>query len=292
MGMLVNELLEGSFVDIMKLEYTANLEINLDKVEAGEKDWVDLLKEFNKVFEDRLKKAEKEMRNIKTEETPTDEVCEKCGKGMVIKWGRHGKFLACSGYPDCRSTREIFEGMENPPDEDGKHECPNCGKDMVLRRGRWGYFLACNGYPECKTTESVDPKTFQKKDLEPVTGKCPKCDSDLVRKYGKYGEFIACSAYPKCKYVKQNLIGMECPLEECDGEVVEKKNKRGMSFFGCTKYPDCKFAAPSKLIPKACPDCGNNYLLEKTLKTKGTVHVCHKKECDYEKVIAPPEDSE
>ncbi len=289
LGMLVNELLEGSFADMLKMEYTANLEANLDEVEEGKKDWVQLLKEFNKVFEADLAQAKKEMRNVKNEVEETDEVCDKCGQPMIIKWGRYGKFMACSGYPDCRNTKEIANGEEEKPVEEETHECPNCGKEMVLKRGRFGYFLACSGYPDCKTTESVDPNTMKMKNKEPVKGNCPKCKNPLVRKYGRFGEFIACSAYPKCDYIKQNTIGMECPLEECSGEIVEKKNRRGLPFFGCTKYPECKFAAPNKPVPKACPKCGANYLLEKTTKKKGTVHYCQNKECDHEEVITPPE---
>ncbi|MBN2135347.1 MAG: type I DNA topoisomerase [Acidobacteria bacterium] len=292
LGMLVNELLEGSFGDMMQTAFTANLEENLDSVEEGKKEWVELLSEFNKVFEKDLEVAKKEMRNVKTEETPTDEICDKCGANMVIKWGRFGKFLACSGYPECRNTREIAQdnGDKTEVEEEEKHECPNCGKDMVLKKGRWGVFLACSGYPECKTTQSVDPGTLRKKNQEDIKEKCPKCGSQLVWKYGKFGEFIACSSYPKCDYIKQNTIGMKCPNDGCDGEIVEKKSRRNTTFYGCTKYPGCDFASPNKPIAKSCPKCGKNFILEKVLKRKGTVHYCIDKECGWEEVVKPPEE--
>ena len=288
LGILVNDLLVESFKDIMRTKYTANLEEQLDEIEEGKKDWVATLKHFNKDFETALQQAKKNMRNVKEEQIPTDEICDKCGKPMVIKWGKYGKFIACSGYPECRNTREIETSDNDKPDE--VHKCPNCGKDMVVRRGRWGYFLACSGYPECKTTESIDPQTMKPKEQEPIKEKCPKCGSKLVRKFGRFGEFVACSSYPKCKYIKQNTIGMKCPVPDCDGEIVEKKNKRGLSFYGCTNYPECNFAAPNKPIDKECPKCDYKYLLEKVLKSKGTVHYCHNKECDFEEVVKPPEE--
>lgn len=290
LGMLVNDLLAESFVDIMKTEYTAGLEVQLDEIEEGKRDWIKTLDKFNADFENELNKAQKEMRNIKTEQIETEEVCDKCGKKMVVKWGRFGKFLACSGYPECRNTREIVEkaGGEVAIVEQESRQCPNCGKEMVLRRGRWGFFLACSGYPDCKTTESVDPNTLKPKDQEPIKENCPVCGNPLARKYGKFGEFIACSSYPKCKYIRQNTIGMKCPVQDCDGEVVEKKSKRGTSFYGCTNYPKCNFTAPGKPIDKPCPKCDHKYLLEKVLKRKGTVHYCHNKECGYEEIVAPP----
>jgi DNA topoisomerase-1 len=290
LGMLVNDLLAGSFVDIMKTEYTAGLEVQLDEIEDGKRDWIQTLQKFNADFETDLNKAQKEMRNVKTEQIETEEICDKCGKTMVIKWGRFGKFLACSGYPDCRNTREIVaktDGAVSVVQQETK-QCPNCGKEMVLRRGRWGFFLACSGYPNCKTTESVDPKTLKPKEQEPIKENCPECGNPLVRKYGRFGEFIACSSYPKCKYIRKNTIGIKCPVPGCGGEVVENKSKRGTKFYGCTNYPKCNFTASGKPIDKPCPKCDFKYLLEKVLKRKGTVHYCHNKECGYEEVVAPP----
>lgn len=290
LGMLVNDLLTGSFVDIMKTEYTAGLEVQLDEIEEGKRDWIQTLTKFNTDFESELNKAQKEMRNIKTEQIETEEICDKCGKTMVVKWGRFGKFLACSGYPECRNTREIVEktGGEISVVEQESKLCPNCGKEMVLRRGRWGFFLACSGYPDCKTTESVDPKTLKPKEQEPIKETCPECGSPLARKYGRFGEFIACSSYPKCKFIRKNTIGIKCPVPGCGGEVVENKSKRGTNFYGCTNYPKCNFTASGRPIEKPCPKCGNKYLLEKVLKRKGKVHYCHNKECGYEEIVAPP----
>jgi DNA topoisomerase-1 len=291
LGMLVNDLLEASFTQIMKTEYTAGLEVQLDEIEEGKKDWIKALTEFNTDFELELNKAAKEMRNVKTEQIMTEEICDKCGKYMVIKWGRFGRFLACSGYPECHNTREILDPAQDEKIKeaaDEKHLCPNCDKEMVMKRGRWGMFLACSGYPECKTTESIDPKTFKKTEVEPINENCPKCGSNLVHKVGKFGGFVACSAYPKCDFIKQNIIGMKCPVPDCKGDIVQRKSKRGTTFYGCTKYPTCNFVASGKPIEKPCPKCGKTYLLEKVLKRKGTIHICHDKECGYEEVILPP----
>ena len=160
LGVMVNGLLVKSFPDIVSTDFTAQMEEQLDQVEDGTADWVKLLDGFYEPFKLDLEKAKVEMRDIKREEQATDEVCEKCGKPMVIKWGRNGHFLACSGYPDCRNTKEYTQNADGsltivsttrPSDQ----ICPTCGSPMVIRRGRFGEFLACSRYPECKTTSPL-----------------------------------------------------------------------------------------------------------------------------------------
>ena len=205
-----------------------------------------------------LKHAEEHMTDIKRMEKPTDLICEKCGKPLVIKWGKHGSFIACTGYPDCTYTRELTvgSGRSDAADltEQGAEEyCENCGRPMVLKKGRFGQFYACTGYPDCKTTKQIGGA--QKKADVPLDEKCPQCDSNLVLKYGRFGEFTACSNYPKCKYVKQKTIGVKCP--NCsEGEMVERRSKRGKTFYGCNRYPECDFVAWGKPIDEKCPECG------------------------------------
>ena len=165
------------------------------------------------------------MTDIKRMEEPTDQVCEKCGKPMVIKWGRHGKFIACTGYPECTNTRELPAAETGEVSEQDEAEmCDNCGRPMVLKKGRFGQFLACSGYPDCKTTKQLGAAQ-QQKDV-PLEEKCPNCGNHLIKKFGRYGEFVACSNYPTCKFVKQKTIGVKCP--NCsEGEVVERRSKRG-----------------------------------------------------------------
>jgi DNA topoisomerase-1 len=232
------------------------------------------------------------MTNVKAQEIPTDEVCDKCGSKMVIKWGRFGHFLACSGYPDCRNTREIknyqVEGSADPDAFEGE-TCEKCGKPMVIKKGRYGQFLACSGYPDCRNTrrilKSEDGTVASKADV-PLDEECPKCGSKLVLKHGRYGEFRACSSYPKCKYIKQKEIGVGCPKEACSGQIVERRSRRGKLFYGCSNYPDCDFTAWYRPVAEPCPECGHPILIEKTSKRTGDYLACIKEECSFKRTSA------
>ena len=289
-GLVVTDLLVENFRDIFDVEYTARLEEELDEIEEGKEKWTDAMSEFYKRFAKDLKYAEKHMENIKRMEKPTDEKCERCGSPLVIKWGKHGSFYACSSYDkdDPNSCTFTKENPINLPDLDSadlqettqEEYCENCGRVMVLKRGRFGQFMACTGYPDCKTTRRLDQG--RKVPDIPLEELCPKCGRNLVIRHGRYGEFTSCSGYPDCKFVKQNFIGVKCPLCE-DGEVVEKKARRkGNTFYGCSNYPKCKFTSANKPIAEKCPSCGSDYLVEKTLKA-GPVIACPNKECEYER---------
>jgi DNA topoisomerase I len=290
LGMVVTDLLLESFNDIFDVRYTARMEQDLDSIEEGKLDWREAMGEFYERFMKDLGNAEENMTNIKRMEKPTDLTCDKCGKPLVIKWGKHGSFLACTGYPDCTYTRELAVDL---PDVDGsdlgdqgdEEYCQNCGRPMVLKKGRFGTFFACTGYPDCKTTKQIGGA--QKKADVPLDEKCPQCGNNMVQKYGRFGEFTACSNYPTCKYVKQKTIGVKCP--ECtEGEVVERRSKRGKTFFGCNRYPDCAFVAWARPVPEACPDCGNPYLVEKYLKA-GAFLQCPASGCKYKRELPPGE---
>ncbi|HEY1799657.1 MAG TPA: type I DNA topoisomerase [Terriglobales bacterium] len=293
-GLVVTDLLIENFRDIFDIQYTAKLEEELDEIEEGKETWTQALAAFYKKFEKDLKYAAKHMENIKRMEKPTDEKCERCGSPLIIKWGKHGSFYACSSYdkenPDsCTFTKE---NPINLPDLDtadvqdtgaAEEYCENCGRVMVLKRGRFGQFMACTGYPDCKTTRRLD-QGKRVPDI-PLDEKCPKCERNLIIRHGRYGEFTSCSGYPECKYVKQNFIGVKCPL--CtDGDLVEKKARKGNTFYGCSNYPKCKFTSASKPIAEKCPSCGNEFLVEKNLKA-GPVIACPNKECDFERQAEP-----
>ena len=291
LGTVVADLLLESFNDLFDVKYTARMEEELDEIEEGKLEWRAALTDFYDRFTVSLEHAERTMTDIKRMEKPTDFLCEKCGKPMVIKWGKHGSFIACTGYPECTNTREV--AVEVPDSEKGgvseqdeQEYCENCGRPMVLKKGRFGQFFACSGYPDCKTTKQIGGE--QRKDV-PLEEKCPQCESNLVQKFGRFGEFVACSNYPKCKFVKQKTIGVPCP--NCtEGEIVERRSKRGRTFYGCNRYPDCDFVAWGKPIPEKCPDCGGTYLIEKYLKT-GPVAQCPNAECKYKhplEVLAEP----
>ena len=289
LGMVVTDLLLESFSDLFDVTYTARMEAELDEIEEGKLDWRTSMGDFYERFEKDLDHAARNMTDIKRMERPTDLVCEKCGKPMVIKWGRHGSFIACTGYPECTNTRELTVDLPDIDkadisEQDATEYCENCGRPMVLKKGRFGQFLACTGYPDCKTTKQLGAE--QKPQDVPLDEKCPQCGSNMVRKYGRYGEFVACSNYPKCKYVKQKTIGVKCP--NCsEGEVVERRSKRGKTFYGCNRYPDCDFVAWGKPIPEKCPDCGSSYLIEKYLKA-GPVAQCPNNECKFKKPLPVP----
>jgi DNA topoisomerase I len=288
-GLVVTDLLVDNFKDIFDFQYTARLEEELDEIEEGKEKWTDALDEFYKKFAKDLRYAEKHMENIKRMEKPTDEKCERCGAPLVIKWGKHGSFYACSTYDkeDPNSCTFTKENPINLPDLDSadmqettqEEYCENCGRVMVLKRGRFGQFMACTGYPDCKTTRRLDQG--KKVPDIPLDETCPQCGRNLILRHGRYGEFTSCSGYPECKFVKQNFIGVKCPLCK-DGELVEKRARKGNTFYGCSNYPKCKFTSAAKPIAEKCPKCGHDYLVER-MRKDGVVIACPNKECDYER---------
>jgi DNA topoisomerase-1 len=295
LGFLVTDLLVEHFQDIMNVGYTAAIEKELDEIEEGKDNLLNTLTQFWRKFEKDLKLAAKQMKDVKAMEEKTDEVCDKCGSPMVIKWGRYGKFLACSAYPECKNTRQLEggEGTDSPElhEDVQKEVCPKDGQPMVLRKGRFGPFLACSNYPECKTTKRLvrgEGGRLQVEQLAPIDEKCPECGNDLMWRRGRFGAFIACSNYPTCKYIKKKEareIGLLCP--ECgQGQVVERKGRWGRFFYGCRRYPECKFTAYHKPIPEPCPDCGRPYLLEKETKKEGKVIFCGNEACHYKREAA------
>jgi DNA topoisomerase-1 len=231
LGVVVNGLLVKSFPDILNADFTAQMEERLDLVEEGTADWIQLLRDFYAPFERDLSRAKVEMRDLRREEEPTEEVCEKCGKPMVIKWGRNGYFLACSGYPECRNTKEYTRNPDGtltvlPTTRPSDQTCPTCGSAMVIRRGRFGEFLACSRYPECKTTSPVS-----------LGVACPRpgCGGYLTEKRSKRGKvFYGCSNYAKskCDFVSWDRpIPKPCP--NCGAVFVVQKVLRSGGRLRC-----------------------------------------------------------
>ncbi len=230
LGKIVNELLIDNFADIFNVEYTALMEDELDKIEEGQLKRTDVLGAFYGAFKKDVDAAKETMRDVKSEmETQTDEICEKCGKPMSIKWGRFGKFLACTGYPECKNTkqiRDIGDGkFEIKPEEATEEKCPKCNSPMIFKHGRFGKFLACSRYPECKTTKSIS-----------LGIKCPKkdCNGDIVPRRTKNRRlFYGCSRYPECDFVTWNKpVKRPCP--KCNQPfMVEKYNKGGNNTYTC-----------------------------------------------------------
>ncbi len=203
LGMTVSDILKAGFSDIVDLKFTANMEAKLDGIEKGAMSRKELLANFYDQFMKSFDAAKMNIKNIKGTSEPTDIICEKCGKPMVIKVGRFGKFLACSGYPECKNTKEIpKENQEGGAQADETDEiCEKCGKPMVIKTGRYGKFLSCSGYPECKNIKPI-PVKHNKSKIPCPTG----CGGYLVEKRTKKGrKFYGCSNYPKCDYAAWTL---------------------------------------------------------------------------------------
>jgi DNA topoisomerase I len=294
LGMVVNDLLVKNFSDIFDVAYTARMEEELDEVEDGRLPWTQALEEFYSKFKLDLDRAEREMVDLKGEGIATDVKCEKCVRPMVIRLGRNGQFLACTGYPDCDGTRDLTPELAAqyatgapPAPEVPDQVCEKCGRPMAVKRSRFGYFLGCTGYPECKNTRKIVIKEGQATAVadEKLDEKCPACGNHMVIKHGRYGMFTACSNYPECRYVKRETLGIACPEKGCTGEIVVRKTKRGKTFYGCTRYPDCKFTAWDKPVAEACPQCGSPIQLEKVSKSGETTRHCRDEACKFEHAV-------
>jgi DNA topoisomerase-1 len=247
LGCIVSDLLVENFPDIFNVDFTAQMENDLDRVEASEADAMDVLNRFYQVFESRVTQAAEQMQSVKGVGVPTDLNCPFCGKRLHIKVGKNGPFLACEGYPDCTYSRNYTrdeKGRIHPIEPD--HEaaegeiCDKCGRQMVVKQGKYGDFLACSGYPDCKNTRSINGSSKN----APSTG-------------------------------------VKCPREDCDGELVERKSKRGKIFYGCSRFPDCTYALWDKPVLKTCPQCGAPFLVEKITKKEGTVLKCIQEGCGH-----------
>lgn len=189
-GILTNDKLVQFFDSIINVEYTAQMEKELDEIAEGEDDYVHALTTFEEKFEPLLEVAYDKMEQIQPEKT--GEQCPECGGDLVIRKGRFGTFVACSNYPTCKYVKKEPEEIEYTGET-----CPKCGSPMIFKKGRFGKFEACSSYPECKYIKN------EKKKAEPVMTDevCPNCGSPIVIKKGRFGEFKACSAYPKCKTI-------------------------------------------------------------------------------------------
>ncbi len=205
-GTLVNDLLTKHFPSIVDVHFTARVEEDLDEIAHGLKKWVPVIHDFYDPFKKQLKEKEKEVSKEELTQEKTTEICEKCGSPMVIKFGRFGKFLACSTYPTCKNTKPIGEDKKLQEEVQASHvSCTNCGAPMVVKHGRFGAFLGCSRYPECKTIMPIEKKTGVA---------CPECGKgEIIEKRSKRGKiFFACNKYPSCKFALWSKpTGEKCP---------------------------------------------------------------------------------
>lgn len=230
LGTVVTDLLVESFPRILNVEFTAQMEDDLDRIEDGNVVWQNMLRAFYTPFRETLSDARENMRNLKTEEIPTDILCDKCGQAnLAIRFGKNGSFLGCPRYPDCKNTAEYER------DEHGKvsikhaersgESCEKCGRDMLVKSGKFGRFLACSGYPECANTRPI-----------PVGVKCPRdnCGGDLIEKLSKKKKvFYSCSRYPDCNYATWNRPLPNRPCPQCSFSFLAEKNYKGKNEILC-----------------------------------------------------------
>lgn len=247
-GEVVNKFLTEHFGQYVDYNFTARLENQLDDIAGGKREWKPVMQQFWKGFDKEVKAKEDIPRAELTAEN-LDEICPKCGTHQLqIKFGKRGRFIACSGYPDCDYTRNVNEtaeeaakAAEEPTVVEGR-SCPKCEGQLVYKRGRYGKFIGCANYPKCKYIEPLEkPKD---------TGiECPKCHK---------------------------------------GSLIERKSRYGKLFYSCNTYPDCDYAVWNPPINEPCPQCGWPILTIKTTKRRGTEKVCPQKECGYTEQIEPP----
>jgi DNA topoisomerase-1 len=251
LGFIVNDLLLDNFPEIFDVEFTAKMEDDLDKIESAETEALEILTRFYAPFKRSLDDANNRMLSVKGVGIATDLLCPMCYKNKLhIKMGKNGHFLACNGYPECTYSRDYIrndkgeiEPIETVSEEITDKACEKCGRKMVLKHGRYGEFLACSGYPECKNTQSVNGGNGNKK------------------------------------------INVPCPQRDCDGDIVEKKSKRGKTFYGCNRFPQCNFASWEKPVNRPCPECNTPFLVEKSTKKDGIFLKCPNKNCSYKEPL-------
>jgi len=235
LGMQVNRLLVKYFPDIFNAQFTAKMEEELDTIASGKQRYVKVMKDFYDPFIRDLEAVDQNAREIKKSlQEKTDSICEVCGRPMIIKWGRNGRFMACSGYPECKNTKPLAEDREKHQHLAGV-KCELCGGEMVVKAGRFGAFLGCSNYPTCKNTKPIS------------TGiKCPRCgEGELVERKTKKGKrtFYGCTRYPDCDFASWDKP-VDQPCANCGSQYL------------VTKYSQAK----GEYLK--CPECGEEFVKE------------------------------
>jgi DNA topoisomerase-1 len=205
LGEVVTDKLNEYFPKVMDIAFTRQMEAQLDRIEEQHLDWVHVLRDFYGPFKANLETAHEEMKHAKAESTPSEYSCPDCGRPLVYKFGKSGRFLSCSGYPECKFASPVDKEGRMAQDEVSEHKCPNCGKPMVRKNGRFGAFLGCSDYPTCKTTLRLDKEgnPLPPKPKPESTGvRCYKCkDGELVIRKSKRGPFLGCNRFPRCRTI-------------------------------------------------------------------------------------------
>ena len=222
---VVNKFLTAHFTDYVDYNFTARLEDALDAVSRGEKKWVPLLKEFWTVFKQLVDAKEETISRRDVTQEVLDETCPKCGEQLAICLGRRGRFIGCTGFPDCDYTRNVDEtkGEKAKPEIVEGRKCPNCNSSLIIREGRYGRFIGCSTFPECRYIESLEKP-------EDTGVACPECNKGtMLKRRSKRGKtFYSCSTYPKCKYAVWNEpIDGSCPTCSWPMLTIKTTKRRG-----------------------------------------------------------------
>jgi len=202
---VVTDKLSEYFPKVMDIAFTRHMEAQLDRIEEQHIEWLGVLGEFYGPFKENLETAKAEMRHAKAETAPSEYECPQCGRQLVYRFGKNGRFLSCSGYPECKYASPCDKEGRIIEEKHTEQKCPNCGKPMIRKQGRFGPFLGCSGYPNCKTTLKLDKNgdvAAPKPPPEPTGISCYKCkDGELVVRSGKKGPFLGCNRFPKCRTI-------------------------------------------------------------------------------------------
>jgi DNA topoisomerase I len=251
-GVVVTEKLIEHFPDIMSVKFTSHMEDELDKIEEAQVDWVTVMREFYKPFKKALDKAGTEMTPARSE--PSEYKCPDCEKEMVYRWGRTGRFLSCTGYPECKGAYNIDRAGHPIEPTKVETKCQECEKDMVLRQSRHGFFLGCSGYPECDNTVPCDETGVPLKIVpeEELETPCTSCGEGTMKvKRAGMRVFMGCDQYPKCKNTsklpdgfaverkQQPVEGAGFGCDKCGREMLIRTGRRG-KFVACSGFPRCR----------------------------------------------------
>jgi DNA topoisomerase-1 len=261
LGEVVTSKLDEYFPRIMDIAFTRQMEEQLDQIEDQHLDWVRVLQDFYGPFKVNLDTAHEEMKHAKAETTPSEYTCPDCGRPLVYKFGKNGRFLGCSGYPQCKFTSPCDKEGKMIQDQPSEYACPDCGRPLVYKSGKNGRFLGCSGYPQCKFASPCDPEGKMIRD-ELTEHKCPTCGKPMVRKSGRFGAYLACSDQTTCKTTQRlNKEGNPLPPKpkpeptgvkcyKCKGgELVIRSSKRG-PFLGCNRFPRCRTIVSMKSLDR------------------------------------------
>lgn len=242
MAFTVTKILEEHFANIVDISFTANMEEKLDEVSEGQVDWQKLLYDFYFPFMKQVDEGKENIVSLKLAK-PLGRTCPKCGEHeLLLRSGRFGNFIACSGFPKCKYTEQCdAEGnpVEKTKEEGAGEKCDKCGSEMIIKNGRNGQFLACSNYPECKNTKSIN---VEEKTSETP---CPECGGTISLKNSRRGPFWGCNNYPECKFIsKFEPTTIKCKEKGCDG-VLAPRTYRNKEVYECVK---CKARTPREEI--------------------------------------------